>query len=77
MNAGDVGLAFLDELPPAEVVTLLQERRQQLAQALTQARQTPPHTGSLQHIITHHTTHLQTELDWLDTLIAGLVNTTF
>ena len=69
---GDTGLTFLDNLPTEETVVLLQQRRQQLAKALTLIEQTPTHTGSLQFMIEHQQIHLQSELTWLDSVIARL-----
>lgn len=71
---GDVGVSFLDELPMTEAITLLQQRRVELAAALIRAQQTPFHGGSLQLIIEHHQAHLQAELTWLDSLIARLTD---
>jgi DNA-binding PadR family transcriptional regulator len=71
---GDTGLTFLDNLPSDETVALLQQRRQQLADALVVIEQAPPHTGSLQFMIEHQQIHLQSELTWLDSVIARLSN---
>lgn len=71
---GDVGITFLDQLPTAEVIPLLQQRRTYLAADLVRARQTPPHVGALQYIIDHQVVHLETELAWLDSLISRLEN---
>lgn len=71
---GDTGLTFLDNLPASEAVVLLAQRREQLTNALTHIQQTPPHTGSLQFMIAHQQIHLQSELDWLDSVIEQLAN---
>jgi len=71
---GDTGLTFLDNLPPAEAVTLLAQRRQQLAEALAIIEQAPPHTGTLQLMLEHQHIHLQSELNWLDNVIEQLSN---
>ena len=73
---GDTGLTFLDNLPTDESVTLLQQRREQLANALAVIKQAPVHTGSLQFMIAHQQLHLQSELDWLDSVIEQLANET-
>jgi DNA-binding PadR family transcriptional regulator len=69
---GDIGLAFLDALPPDEARELLAERRANLAEALAQAEATPWHTGSIQLVIEHQVRHLKTELAWLDEVIERL-----
>ncbi|MCA9962184.1 MAG: PadR family transcriptional regulator [Chloroflexota bacterium] len=69
---GDVGVTFLDELPVAEGISLLQQRRAELVIALDHARQIPPHAGALQYIIDHQVAHLEAELTWLDTLVFRL-----
>ncbi len=68
----DTGLTFLDNLPTTEAVTLLQQRREQMAKALAVIEQVPPHTGSLQFMLEHQHLHLQSELTWLDSIITRL-----
>lgn len=69
---GDIGLAFLDSLEPAEAVALLSQRRAALAAALSAVEQAPHHQGSLQWMITHQQQYLQTELTWIDHLLTHL-----
>lgn len=69
---GDTGLTFLDNLPTDEAVSLLQQRRHDLAKALEKIEQAPLHTGSLQFMIEHQQIHLRSELNWLDSVIARL-----
>lgn len=69
---GDTGITFLDDLPRAEAITLLQTRRTAMAQELERVKQAPAHTGSLQLMIEHQIVHLQSELDWLDHVINRL-----
>jgi DNA-binding PadR family transcriptional regulator len=71
---GDIGLAFLEDLETGEAVRLLNERRHALLQALESARQAPPHHGSLQWIVEHQIHYLESELTWLDVVIARLGN---
>lgn len=68
----DISLAYLDDLEPAEALELLAKRRALLADALAQAQAVPKHEGSLQLVVEHQARHLQTELDWLDEVIARL-----
>lgn len=69
---GDTGLTFLDNLPTTEAITLLQQRRVQLAEALAIVEQAPPHTGSLQFMLEHQHIHIQSELTWLESVIERL-----
>lgn len=69
---GDVGLAFLGEVPVEEGLDLLQQRRDLIQDYLTQTRAIPLHPGSLQLTIEHQLRHLTAELDWLAEVIARL-----
>jgi DNA-binding PadR family transcriptional regulator len=70
--ADDIGLAFLDALPPAEARDLLNQRRAALAAAQEQAQAIPAHHGSLNLVIEHQARHLAAEIDWLDEVIGRL-----
>jgi DNA-binding PadR family transcriptional regulator len=72
--SGDIGVAFMDALPPAEQASLLRQRRAGLTAELDALQHTPAeaHRGSLALIITHQLQHLRAELDWLDALLAQL-----
>jgi DNA-binding PadR family transcriptional regulator len=71
---GDIGIAFMDALPPPEQMALLGERRAGLAAELDTLRATPAnaHRGSLALLITHQVHHVMAELAWLDELMAAL-----
>ncbi|MEZ4860406.1 MAG: PadR family transcriptional regulator [Caldilineaceae bacterium] len=69
---GDIGLAFMDTLKPAEAVALLHKRRLALADDLEAARLVPHHAGSMQLLIDHQRAYLESELRWLDEVIAQL-----
>jgi DNA-binding PadR family transcriptional regulator len=69
---GDIGLAFVDDLPVGEALSLLSERREKLMNALGQAQAAPVHKGSLQWTINHQIHHLQAEVEWLDEMIQNL-----
>ena len=60
------GLAFLDEIAPAEALPLLQQRRSALAEELASTLAAPAHTGSVQLVLEHQRHHLSAELAWLD-----------
>lgn len=66
---GDIGLAFLDWLAPAEALPLLEQQKQQLTARLEQISAIPAHSGSLGLIFAHQSQHLQAELAWLETVI--------
>ena len=69
-----IGLAFLDFLPPSEVLPLLQERRRLIEALLHNNQNLEPHPGSMQLVIDHQIRHLTTELEWLDTVIQRVEN---
>ena len=68
----DLGLAFADALPPAEVARLLEQRRARLQGELAAARSAPAHAGALQLLVEHSVVHLESELAWLDRVIGAL-----
>lgn len=70
---GDIGVAYADALPPAEALALLEARRAAMTAALAEARAAPPHAGALSWIVQHRAYYLESELRWLDEVIAGLV----
>jgi DNA-binding PadR family transcriptional regulator len=65
----DMGLAFADALPAAEVVQLLEQRRGVIKAELDAARKAPVHAGTLQLLVEHSVVHLASELEWLDKVI--------
>ena len=69
---GDIGLAFVDDIPVEEAINLLQERREKLVKALGQVQAAPVHQGSLQWTINHQLHHLQAEVAWLDEMLLNL-----
>jgi DNA-binding PadR family transcriptional regulator len=69
---GDVAVAFLDALEPAEALACLAARRRALSSRLRQTADAPVHKGSLQWVVDHQEKHLRRELEWLDELIKRL-----
>jgi DNA-binding PadR family transcriptional regulator len=69
---GSIGLAFLDSLPRAEALTLLTQRRDGIAEALAVMQAAPEHGGSMNLVIEHQIHHLQSELDWLESVLYRL-----
>ena len=70
--SSDIGLAFMDALSDEARDILLSQRRDELAQQLATVEAIPEHPGNFQLMIEHQMRHLQTELDWLDDIIACL-----
>lgn len=68
----DIGLAFLEDVPAADVYPLLLNRREALAAELAASLAAPAHPGSLQWLVEHRQRHLQAELEWLDIILARL-----
>ena len=69
---GDLGLAFMDELPQSESLDLLQQRRSIIQGSLDELQEIPPHQGGYALIIEHQCFHLRSELDWLDQVLSHL-----
>jgi DNA-binding PadR family transcriptional regulator len=69
---GDIGLTFVDSLPRPEALELLAQRRAALRRRQAAVDAAPPHPGALQWTIEHARRHLQTELQWLDEVMAAL-----
>lgn len=69
---GDIGLAFLDGLETDEALELLTQQQRELEARMQEIQNVPAHQGSLQLVFSHQKRHLQTELDWLAEVIAGL-----
>jgi len=70
--AGDIGLAFMDALEPAEALSLLGQRHAAISTELTAAEAAPQHKGSLQWMIEHQVYHLRAELAWLESRLERL-----
>lgn len=70
--AGAVCLAFMDALPPEEILPLLEKRRSSLENLLAASTSDESHHGSFQLVIEHEIRHLKTELEWLTDIITHL-----
>lgn len=70
--SGDIGLAFMDDLPREEALSLLRQRRMALSEALEATQTTPGHPGSMQLVLDHRLHHQRAELNWMDGLLAEL-----
>ncbi len=69
---GDIGMAFMDWMTPAEVLPLLEEQKAQIQERLITITNIPTHHGSLALIFSHQTHHLKADLDWLEQIISYL-----
>jgi len=69
---GDIGLAFLDWLTPAETLPLLEAQKKQVTARLTEIKSIPGHVGSLGLIFSHQIHHLNAELSWLEEIITKI-----
>jgi len=72
---GDIGLAFIDELPTDEALTLLRDRQAALKAEQTLLENVPGHgEGGLQLILEHQKRYLTFELAWLDEVMTRLAH---
>ena len=69
-----IGLAFIDNIMPAEALPLLLQRREAMAFQLAEAEKAPAHPGAFQLLIDHQVAHLRAELDWLARVIEQLTH---
>lgn len=65
----DISLMFLDVLPAAEAIPLLEQRRTVVNALLQEVESYPPHPGSVQLMIDHQRRHYAAEVAWLDDVI--------
>jgi DNA-binding PadR family transcriptional regulator len=71
----DIGLGFLDWLTPGESRPLLEKKKAQAAARLGEIKSIQAHEGSLGLIFSHQIHHLQSELEWLEHVIAEIEQT--
>ena len=70
---GDIGIAFIDQLPAGEALILLRERQAVLKAELETLEQVQSHgQGSMQLILLHQKRYLGFELDWLAEVMTHL-----
>jgi DNA-binding PadR family transcriptional regulator len=65
----DIGIAFMDQLPAAEVLDFLQQKRQKILERLDGLLTVKGHEGPLQYVLDHSVKILQAELDWLEGIL--------
>lgn len=68
----DIGVAFIDRLPPLEVKELLKKKRQEIEGQLEHFREIKDHGGSLQYVIDHNIAHLKVDLSWVDGILKDI-----
>ena len=74
MFPGNIGLLFLDAIPPEEAIELLHKRRTSVEGVLEIARAHYVHEESSRLMFLHQTCHLNAELEWIDKVIAQLAS---
>jgi DNA-binding PadR family transcriptional regulator len=70
----DIGLAFANALPQAELLGLLRQRRVALEAMAAAARLVPGHSGFIQLVVDHQRAHLEAELRWMDELLERIAS---
>jgi DNA-binding PadR family transcriptional regulator len=70
VSPGDVGLLFLHALPPAEVMALLQKRREKVENVLAVLHSHEMDREQHSILLLHQTRQLTAELEWLAEVIA-------
>jgi DNA-binding PadR family transcriptional regulator len=70
--AGNIGLLFLDAIPPEEALRLLEKRRASVEGVLQEADTHEVFEEASSLLLLHQERHLTTELDWLDEVIARI-----
>lgn len=68
----DIGLAFIDAIPLEEAHALLRQRRERIKAERDIMQHVPEHTGSMGYVIEHRIIHLESELQWLDSILTRL-----
>ena len=69
----DIGLIFIDTLPPEEALAYLATRRVLLAQKLEDIQPVVDyHQGGARLVVEHQAYHLESEIRWLDKVITDL-----
>jgi DNA-binding PadR family transcriptional regulator len=68
----DIGIAFMDQLPPGEVADHLQQKREKMMAELEVLKNASGHSGPLHHVLDRNQRLLKAELDWLDELLEDL-----
>jgi hypothetical protein len=67
-----IGVIYLDALPAEESASLLSQRRQEVEEFIERTNADEEHHGSFRLMLSHHLSHLNAELEWLDEVIDQL-----
>ncbi|NIN68998.1 MAG: PadR family transcriptional regulator, partial [Anaerolineae bacterium] len=70
--AGNIGLLFLEAIPPEEGLELLEKRRARVEGVLQEADTHEVFEEASSLLLLHQERHLTTELEWLDEVIARI-----
>ena len=71
-HTSTVCLAFLDVLPPEEVLPLLEKRHATIEELIVVNKSDQSHHGAFQFAIDHQIRSLETDLEWLSEVITRL-----
>jgi DNA-binding PadR family transcriptional regulator len=66
---GDYAIGFIDDLPRAESIELLIERKRMLEIELDKIRATPLHNGKPKWVVEHREKFTEWEIQWIDQII--------
>ena len=70
--ADDIGIMFMHRLSTDDVRQLLKEKREKIQGTLQQFQAHPEHGENLSYVISHHITHLEADLNWLNGVLREL-----
>lgn len=68
----DIGIAFMNQLPPQEVAARLQHKSSKIKAELENLQKATGHTGPLQRVLDRNQRLLKAELDWLSEVLDEL-----
>jgi DNA-binding PadR family transcriptional regulator len=68
----DIGVTFIDHLPPEEARDLLIKKRKKIEDQLATYKGVEDHGGSLQYAINHNIIHFKAEISWIDEILKDI-----
>ncbi len=68
----DIGVTFIDRLPPKEARDLLISKRQKIEEQLEIYEGIQNHGGSLQYVMNHNIAHLEADISWIDEILKDI-----
>jgi DNA-binding PadR family transcriptional regulator len=72
--ADDVGIAFMNQLPTAEVRLLLVEKHEKIKALLSQFKEHQGHGEQWRYVISHNIAHLEADLAWINGILKEIGN---